>query len=91
MKYPKAKIKNTELAAGEGVEALVAIELKRLDLMAEALWDKATEGDTAATDRLLKIAERRARMLGYDAEEKRQIDHKTTDNNLTISFEKEIE
>lgn len=91
MKYPKTKIKNSELAAGEGVEDLVAIELKRLDLMAEAIWDKASEGDTAAIDRLLKIAERRARMLGHDAEIKRQIDRKTTDNNLTISFDKGAE
>jgi orotate phosphoribosyltransferase-like protein len=46
-------------------EELVALELVRLDDMLDALWDKRGEPSTANT--ILKIMERRAKMLGTDA------------------------
>lgn len=44
-----------------------AMELQRLDAMAAGLWKKATKGNTAAIDRMLKIQERRTAYEGLDA------------------------
>src|SRR5262249_7331072 len=58
-----------ELAA-EGLHAagqVRALELSRLDELHRALWPLGLRGDLQAIDRLLKIAERRARLLGLDA------------------------
>lgn len=42
-------------------------ELSRLDGMLAGLWQDARKGDVAAVDRVLKISERRAKLLGLDA------------------------
>lgn len=42
-------------------------ELSRLDGMLIGLWDAAKMGDYAAIDRVLKIMERRSKLLGLDA------------------------
>lgn len=42
-------------------------ELARLDGMLAKIYPKAARGDMAAADRVLKIGERRARLLGLDA------------------------
>jgi hypothetical protein len=42
-------------------------ELSRLDGMLLRLYPKAVKGDVAATDRVIKIGERRAKLLGLDA------------------------
>lgn len=64
------------VAAGlEGARAQIAAsstdlkaeELSRLDGMLEGIWRKARRGDVQAIDRVLKIGERRARLLGLDA------------------------
>lgn len=49
------------------VDEIRAEELSRLDGMLDKLYPKAARGDLAAADRVLKIAERRARLLGLDA------------------------
>ncbi len=46
---------------------LRAEELSRLDGMLAKIYPKAGKGDVAAIDRVLKIGERRARLLGLDA------------------------
>ena len=43
------------------------LELARLDALHEALWVKALGGDLGAIDRILKLMERRAKILGLDA------------------------
>ena len=48
-------------------EELRAMELERLERMHLALWKQALEGHHGAIDRLLRIAERRAKLLGLDA------------------------
>ncbi len=55
------------IAIGEAADQLRAEELSRLDGMLSAVWPKAAKGDLAAVDRVLKIGERRARLLGLDA------------------------
>ena len=44
-----------------------AIELERLDALQRAIWDKAMDGDVAAIDRMLRIMERRSKLLALDA------------------------
>jgi hypothetical protein len=48
-------------------------ELSRLDGMLQGLWPRARKGEAAAVDRVLKIGERRAKLLGLDAPEKREL------------------
>jgi hypothetical protein len=43
------------------------LELERLDAALLAIWRRVQNGDDRAIDRLLRIMERRARMLGLDA------------------------
>lgn len=52
-----------EAQAGE----LIALELSRLDAMLAGLWPSARQGGLGAIDRVLKIMERRAKLLGLDA------------------------
>jgi hypothetical protein len=46
---------------------LKAEELSRLDGMLRGLWPDARKGSHGAVDRVLKIMERRAKLLGLDA------------------------
>jgi len=46
------------------------LELDRLDALQAASWGKAMDGDATATNAILRIMERRARLLGLDAPEK---------------------
>jgi hypothetical protein len=44
-----------------------SLELMHLDALQDALWPSGIAGDQGAVDRILKIMERRARILGLDA------------------------
>jgi hypothetical protein len=57
----------------EPAEELRTMEVARLDQMLLGLWPKAIKGDTWAVDRVLKIMERRAALLGLDAPVKREL------------------
>lgn len=46
---------------------LRAVELSRLDGILAKVYPKATAGDLQAVDRVLKIGERRAKLLGLEA------------------------
>jgi len=52
----------------ERVDELRALDSARLDAMTSAIWPKALSGDPKAIGLMLKILERRARMLGLDRE-----------------------
>jgi hypothetical protein len=52
----------------DDVEDIRALETERLDAMLLVCWAKACEGDLGAVDRVLRVMERRARLLGLDAE-----------------------
>ena len=47
-------------------EALRALEVERLDRLLQGLWVRAQNGELDAVDRALKIAHRRAALLGLD-------------------------
>ena len=53
--------------ATEGAEHLRTLEALRLDEIQAKIWDKAIAGDYRAVDRVLRIMERRAKLLGLDA------------------------
>ena len=50
----------------EEADELRTIECSRLDKLQHAVWQAAIQGDVNAVDRVLKISERRARLLGLD-------------------------
>ena len=45
---------------------VLQLEVERLDALLLALWPNAKRGDYGAIDRVLKIMERRAKLLGLD-------------------------
>lgn len=50
----------------EPAERVRDLEVTRLDRMVSAIWDKVLAGQLTAVDRMIKIMERRARLLGLD-------------------------
>ncbi|MBK5937161.1 helix-turn-helix domain-containing protein [Halorhodospira halophila] len=62
-----AALREIREQAREEAEQLRDLEAARLDQLQHALWDKALGGDLRAIDRLLRISERRAKLLGLDA------------------------
>lgn len=46
---------------------LRALEALRLDDLQKSLWARARKGDLAAMDRIIRVLERRAKLLGLDA------------------------
>lgn len=57
----------------EPAEEVRALELETLDRLQFALWQQATNGNHGAVDRVLRVMERRAKLLGLDAPEKREL------------------
>lgn len=57
-------------------EILVEMDVQRLETLTKAIFEKATKGDYKAIEMVLKIMERKARLLGLD----QQIEH--TVNNF---------
>ncbi len=59
---------NRHLAkCGELADEIRTLELDRLDALQRSVWPQAEKGKVQAVDRILKIMERRARLLGLDA------------------------
>jgi hypothetical protein len=54
----------------EPLDTVVTMELQRLDALLRAFWSRAVGGDVDAAAFVLKVLERRARMLGLDAPKK---------------------
>jgi hypothetical protein len=57
----------------ESVEEARQLELLRLDEMMFALWDRAIGGDLPSASCVLKIMDRRAKLLGLDKPEKIEV------------------
>src|SRR5262245_18532903 len=51
----------------ESAEELRRLELDRLDQLQSGLWEEAADGNLKAVGAVLKIMERRARLVGLDA------------------------
>ncbi len=50
----------------EPADELRTLEAERLDCLLAGIWKLATEGEPGALDRILRIMERRAKLLGLD-------------------------
>ena len=57
----------------EPADELRQVELERLDTAQLAIWQQVRAGNQGAIDRYLKIAERRAKLLGLDAPVKQEM------------------
>lgn len=53
-------------AVAEDVEAIRQLETERLDLAQSAIWGKVLQGDNPSIQSLIRIMERRAKLLGLD-------------------------
>lgn len=60
------RIRKYYAANTEAVEEIMALEMERLDHLQLVCWRMAKDGDLSAVDRILKIMERRAKLLGID-------------------------
>lgn len=59
------------------------LEVQRLDEFLRALWPKIQTGNPRAIETALKVAERRAKLLGLDAPEKREVTVDASVQSLT--------
>lgn len=76
----KAALKATVQDAADSVREL---ELERLDALLLNMWSQVQKGNQGAVDRVLRIMERRAKLLGLDAPTKSQVTiEKMTDDEL---------
>lgn len=57
----------------EDVEKARQVELERLDKMQRSLWTRVLAGDHAADYLVLKVMDRRAKLMGLDAPERREV------------------
>jgi hypothetical protein len=62
-----------EKSLREPGDALRELEVQRMEELLEAVWPLAKSGDLFAVDRVIKISERRARLLGLDAPIKAEV------------------
>lgn len=65
----------------DDIEAIRKIESERLDILQSAVWLDATLGEIPAIMTVLKIQERRAKLLGLDQPFKQQIEVTNYDGN----------
>lgn len=54
---------------------LIWLQLERLDRLLLGIWPEAVKGNVAAIDRVLKIEERRAKLMGLDLAANLNIEH----------------
>lgn len=62
----KALMKEWKSERGESTAEYVSLENARLDRLLNSVWPKAIGGDQGAVDRVIKIMDRRAKLLGLD-------------------------
>lgn len=61
-----------------------AVELERLDRLQVAVWNRALKGDDRAIATVLRLMERRAKLLGLDEAQKIQAQVVTIDGNRDV-------
>lgn len=63
----------------EDVEAIRQIETERLDMLQSAYWTQAMSGDVPSGLQVLRIMERRSKLLGLDQPVRQQVEVTTYD------------
>lgn len=66
-------------------DELRTLECQRLDALQRAHWEMALAGDAAATDRVIRIIDRRAKLLGLDAPQQVEIAGADVDLDATVN------
>jgi hypothetical protein len=66
----KAVMSAIKATLREPAEEVRTLEVERLDRLMLGVWQRAIDGKSEAIDRVLKIMDRRARLLGLDAPRK---------------------
>jgi hypothetical protein len=66
-RYVMREIRNLP---GEEAAEIRKLEMERLDALTDAVWMTAMAGDTRAVETMLKLMERRSRLLGLDSPHK---------------------
>ena len=91
--YLDEAMADLQAAQNEKAEATRAVELDRLERLHMSLWPTATGKDTEpetrnkAIDRLVRISERRSKLLGLDAPQRQELtgaDGKPIENKTVI-------
>jgi AcrR family transcriptional regulator len=70
--FKELDAKFQEIAAQVIVRAK-GLDLERIEALIDAIWAKAENGDTWSIDRIVKLLERKANMLGLDAPKKTEV------------------
>ena len=71
----KAVMDALKEAHREPADEMRSLEAARLDDLMESLWEDIGPEDVAVVDRILRIMERRARLLGLDMPSESKVDH----------------
>ena len=66
----KSALKKLSKDMKGAAEEIRSLELSRLDEMQSAIWNDCMDGKLTAIDRVLKIMERRSKLVGLDAPER---------------------
>jgi hypothetical protein len=66
-RYVVAGLADARAQITASADDLRSEEISRLDAMLAGVWPRARKGEAVAIDRVLKIGERRAKLLGLDA------------------------
>ena len=82
----KAYVNACKRIVRSDVEEIRKEEQDRLDIAQTAIWQGVLRGDVPSVSALIRIMERRARLLGLDMPTKQQIEVTNTDGN-TIDAE----
>ena len=73
-KYVTTELQRLAKECGEDAAAIRQIELDRLDDALDALADRIEQGDDRAVATMLRIQERRAKLLGLDSPDRQQVE-----------------
>jgi len=68
-----AVLERTQDAANDATKRERAVSLARLDVATKGIWPEVETGGVEAVDRLVKLEQRRARLLGLDAPARQEI------------------
>lgn len=70
----RAVYRELEAQGADDAHEVRKMEVERLDFLLMAMWNKAMRGDGWSVDRVLRIMERRSRLLGLDEPLKQQME-----------------
>ena len=82
--YVSSSLADLRAATAEAAEDVREMELARLDAMLVPMLEAAEAGQQTAVDRVLRIQERRAKLLGLDAAEKHETNLKVEGFELDL-------